>query len=939
MTEALLTYKMSDLTKQIDIQLLRKPAAWFAAQNLKLKDGQLAIESDTLREKTGNGIQLYNDLPYNDKPLDDRITALEGRITTGFFSVLPCDPGITIDGSGRFNYQNDKLKGKSNYLIEALQLNAKFSMQDGVDITYKPTTGSFLILQPGFVLDAKFGLIVWVNSVISSGGADGGQNGDDSVQTELENHETRISDLEDDFDTLSSLPTDLLKKADLKGNNVFEGKNEFDYDVDVLGNFSAGSVGTARIDFGYVPINDSYVQNQLLYVNSTYILFDRINPLTLSSVTGGFDGSVNYVANIGSSNITFQNNALMLMPGGVDFVLKPNQFAVFTNAKKQSTGKLLWICSSAPASISDLPATNGKDAFSTGGAAVLKKSIDDHIANALNPHNTSLEQVRSQNSKISGNIDANGNQIDNLNNPSADQQASTKNYTDKAKADAMAYADSLIVSSIRIAGTLDASTGSFPTVGTGKSGAVRSGDQFVVTVAGTISGLALDVDDTVYALVDAPGQNVAKWHASEHNITQATETMRGAAMVVDTATVSNENTLDDAKLVTSKKLWLNFVPRFVQLGWTWAAKQIYTLAPRFSSVTAGQYLKVDVNKDLTSVSTIPTSDITNFSSSVTGTLLTGLAAVSGSPAATDSILAGFNKALYFITNINTTIANYLSGSTYLDQSGTKVYAVASYVFTSPNDIYTIALTPAITAYSVGLSITVYIGNVNTSAVPLINVNGLGNKSINKANGIAVEVGDMTPGIYRIVYHSTGKFFIESSALQFASDAETQATSTINSTKAISPLRLSNWWTVIKSATQTILVRWAFAIIRLTPGTANATPLNGDLFLDSNNEVNLYDTSFNNKLVKRQGNYSLTGTTTRMVSVSPSGDIGASNDVYDAYVTDSDVQAAITGATYTNGKASITPANSKTLLQGQIYAPAGYFYFAIQDNTVGRIQLS
>ncbi len=66
---------------------------------------------------------------------------------------------------------------------------------------------------------------------------------------------------------------------------------------------------------------------------------------------------------------------------------------------------------------------------------------------------------------------------------------------------------------------------------------------------------------------------------------------------------------DDTKYITSLRLgtWLTSV---IGRGLTWASKQIFTTAPRFSSVTASQYLKVDGTKDLTSVAAIPATDVT-----------------------------------------------------------------------------------------------------------------------------------------------------------------------------------------------------------------------------------------------------------------------------------------------------------------------------------------
>ena len=246
----------------------------------------------------------------------------------------------------------------------------------------------------------------------------------------------------------------------------------------------------------------------------------------------------------------------------------------------------------------------------TNGSNVLS-----HLSNVSNPHQTTLEQVRSENNQISGNIDADGNQIDNLSNPSANQQAATKLYADNAENNAKAYADSLVVSVYRAAGDWDASGNTFPTTGTGTEGAIRRGDTYNVTVSGTPSGFVfLDIGDTFYAKVATPGQTASNWAKFEANTEQATESIRGTAKIANSTDSADENSLNDIDIITPKKLWLNFWNRVLALGWTWSAKQTLSVSPRFSSVAASQYLKTDANKDLTSVSQIPAADIQQDSS-------------------------------------------------------------------------------------------------------------------------------------------------------------------------------------------------------------------------------------------------------------------------------------------------------------------------------------
>lgn len=58
----------------------------------------------------------------------------------------------------------------------------------------------------------------------------------------------------------------------------------------------------------------------------------------------------------------------------------------------------------------------------------------------------------------------------------------------------------------------DASTNLFPTTGgTGTAGAIARGNQFDITVAGTLGGMDVEPGATIRAKVDAPGQTLSNW--------------------------------------------------------------------------------------------------------------------------------------------------------------------------------------------------------------------------------------------------------------------------------------------------------------------------------------------------------------------------------------------------------------------------------------------
>jgi hypothetical protein len=86
-------------------------------------------------------------------------------------------------------------------------------------------------------------------------------------------------------------------------------------------------------------------------------------------------------------------------------------------------------------------------------------------------------------------------------------------------ATAQSYADSLVVGLLDDRGNYNASTNLFPTTGgSGTAGAIKKGDLFTISVAGTLGGNAVTPGDVIRALSDTPGQTAANWAITENNI-------------------------------------------------------------------------------------------------------------------------------------------------------------------------------------------------------------------------------------------------------------------------------------------------------------------------------------------------------------------------------------------------------------------------------------
>ena len=102
----------------------------------------------------------------------------------------------------------------------------------------------------------------------------------------------------------------------------------------------------------------------------------------------------------------------------------------------------------------------------------------------------------------------------------ARQGKTLKDLIDAGVTSANAYTDSAIFSVVRDAGDYDASTNLFPAAGTGtgSAGAIRKGDSYLISVAGTLGGVAVEIGDVVRAKIAVPGQTASNWIITERNL-------------------------------------------------------------------------------------------------------------------------------------------------------------------------------------------------------------------------------------------------------------------------------------------------------------------------------------------------------------------------------------------------------------------------------------
>lgn len=97
--------------------------------------------------------------------------------------------------------------------------------------------------------------------------------------------------------------------------------------------------------------------------------------------------------------------------------------------------------------------------------------------------------------------------------------AATKAEVQTAENNAKAYADGLVVGLLDDRGDYDASVNTFPAAGgSGAAGAVLKGDVWMISVAGTLGGVAVEAGDVIRALIDTPGQTAGNWTITERNL-------------------------------------------------------------------------------------------------------------------------------------------------------------------------------------------------------------------------------------------------------------------------------------------------------------------------------------------------------------------------------------------------------------------------------------
>lgn len=211
--------------------------------------------------------------------------------------------------------------------------------------------------------------------------------------------------------------------------------------------------------------------------------------------------------------------------------------------------------------------------------------FSDHEADP-NPHGTTLEDVRSQDNELAGNINMATNRILNLPEPASQNEPFRK-----------IDFDSYVSSTGRQRGEIDCSANpNYP--------ASIQGDRWEVTAPGKIggaSGISVQTYDEIVCKTDSEGGDQATagadFYVVQGNVERATESTSGYLAL---ATISDAETqTDDEKAMTAFKVkkWWDYIKT---IAITFAETLTLTKSPVISELTASKFVKTDADKKLAS---------------------------------------------------------------------------------------------------------------------------------------------------------------------------------------------------------------------------------------------------------------------------------------------------------------------------------------------------
>jgi hypothetical protein len=140
--------------------------------------------------------------------------------------------------------------------------------------------------------------------------------------------------------------------------------------------------------------------------------------------------------------------------------------------------------------------------------------------------------------KWDGNVIATLADIPSLSGYATESYANSVSAT--AENNAKTYADGLVAGLLDLRGNHNASGNTYPSSGgSGAAGAILKGDFWYISVAGTLGGVAVNIGDSIYALVNSPGTTSSNWAVLDANVGYVPEDTANKSTSVTTDQASN----------------------------------------------------------------------------------------------------------------------------------------------------------------------------------------------------------------------------------------------------------------------------------------------------------------------------------------------------------------------------------------------------------------
>lgn len=196
----------------------------------------------------------------------------------------------------------------------------------------------------------------------------------------------------------------------------------------------------------------------------------------------------------------------------------------------------------------DYPTCKAVETALAGKQPTGSYEVTSNKKTTLTDSDTDYPTTKAVNTGLSGKENTIGYTTENVANKSTsipnDGTSDTKYPSAKAVKD---YTDGLVAGLLDYRGGYNASGNTYPTTGgSGTAGAVMKGDMWVISVAGTLGGEAIQVGDSIIANVDTPAQTSSNWNHLNGNVSYVPEDV--ANKVTSLSSGSTDTQYPSAKL-------------------------------------------------------------------------------------------------------------------------------------------------------------------------------------------------------------------------------------------------------------------------------------------------------------------------------------------------------------------------------------------------------